>query len=508
MTEKQFLLDGWLVDTARGVLSRNEATVHLEPQVMKVLAYLAQRPNGVVTREELFDSLWDHAFVGNAALTRCIFEIRRAFGDNSRKPRVVETVPKIGFRLIATPQRVGNRHSTKRRNLFLASAAALVLSVGAVVFQSASSEFGRGSDHALNNVATQVFYNARENLSRHERVPNENAIVLFERAIELDPTMGFAYAGLANALYRQAMYWGGVRIPDARTAAAAAKRLLPDHAESHNALGLVHELHGEHDDALAAFARASQLDPEYADPISNAADVHRRRLEFKKATELYVRVVELEPSNVLAMSHLGFLHLRMGNLDEARAWTAHATNYVPHQSYAVGQLASLELVTGNASAAIDLCEEVHGLYPHHRRCLQILGTSNLARGNLEEAHRWFQQLRETFPDSIYGLLGETQVLMSNGQHEQADELLDDVLARATIAAASEEAGWSEYWFMAACHSLKGDVDAAFEWLEKAAHAGRRFHLWDQRDTVFSALHDDQRFDRYIAMTQTSGNQAL
>ena len=88
-----FLLDGWLVDIPGGQISRNEVKERLEPQVMKVLSYLSARPSAVVTREELFENLWDHSFVGDAALTRCIFEIRRAFRDDPRKPRIVETIP-------------------------------------------------------------------------------------------------------------------------------------------------------------------------------------------------------------------------------------------------------------------------------------------------------------------------------------------------------------------------------------------------------------------------------
>ena len=39
--------------------------------------------------------------VTHDALAQCIVELRRAFGDDSRHPRIIETIPRVGVRLIA-----------------------------------------------------------------------------------------------------------------------------------------------------------------------------------------------------------------------------------------------------------------------------------------------------------------------------------------------------------------------------------------------------------------------
>ena len=63
MIGSTFVLDGWSVDAARGMISQGDENIRPEPQVMKVLAYLAERPGVVVSRDELFKELWGGAFV-------------------------------------------------------------------------------------------------------------------------------------------------------------------------------------------------------------------------------------------------------------------------------------------------------------------------------------------------------------------------------------------------------------------------------------------------------------
>jgi TolB-like protein len=67
---------------------------------MAVLDCLVQASNSVVTRQQIFDSVWRGAVVSDEALTQRIAEIRKAFGDSAHQSNIIETIPKIGFRLI------------------------------------------------------------------------------------------------------------------------------------------------------------------------------------------------------------------------------------------------------------------------------------------------------------------------------------------------------------------------------------------------------------------------
>ena len=74
---------------------------HLEPRTTAVLLELVEHAGEVRSRDELFSAVWDESFVGEAALTHCIWELRKAFGDDARSPRFIQTVSRQGYRLIA-----------------------------------------------------------------------------------------------------------------------------------------------------------------------------------------------------------------------------------------------------------------------------------------------------------------------------------------------------------------------------------------------------------------------
>src|SRR5262249_2527967 len=99
--EGDFRLGLWIVQPSLNNISRNGSSVRLEPKAMEVLVCLAQHGDSVVSKERLIGEVWPHTFVGDDALTRCIGELRRAFDDDPKTPKVIETIPKRGYRLVA-----------------------------------------------------------------------------------------------------------------------------------------------------------------------------------------------------------------------------------------------------------------------------------------------------------------------------------------------------------------------------------------------------------------------
>ncbi len=86
-----------------GELRKNGSVVRLQPQPFKVLAFLASHPGQTVTRIELQQAVWEgETFVDfEHGLNFCIKQIRSALGDDAQSPRLVETLPRRGYRFIA-----------------------------------------------------------------------------------------------------------------------------------------------------------------------------------------------------------------------------------------------------------------------------------------------------------------------------------------------------------------------------------------------------------------------
>ena len=96
-----FRIDDWLIQPQINSVEKEGKTWHLEPKVMQVLVHLASHPNEVLSKDRLLEAVWHNTFVGDDVLVRCISEIRYVFGDDPKSSRVIQTIPKGGYRLIA-----------------------------------------------------------------------------------------------------------------------------------------------------------------------------------------------------------------------------------------------------------------------------------------------------------------------------------------------------------------------------------------------------------------------
>jgi TolB-like protein len=96
-----FRLGDWRVEPNRNAISRGDDQRHLENRLMQTLVFLADNQGQTVTREQFFDSVWKGLVVNEEALSRAISLLRTALDDNAHAPNYIQTIPGVGYRLIA-----------------------------------------------------------------------------------------------------------------------------------------------------------------------------------------------------------------------------------------------------------------------------------------------------------------------------------------------------------------------------------------------------------------------
>ncbi len=93
-------VDGLLVDAARRTVSVDGARVELTMLEFDILAALARDPGVVLTRQQLLDAAWGADWVGDEHVLEVhVANLRRKLGDDPVRPRFVETVRGVGYRL-------------------------------------------------------------------------------------------------------------------------------------------------------------------------------------------------------------------------------------------------------------------------------------------------------------------------------------------------------------------------------------------------------------------------
>jgi len=107
-----FMVGEWLVEPAIEHISKGDLKEKVEPRVMDLLVCLASKGGEVITREELESKVWAGMVVGYDALTSAMIKLRKAFHDDSKHPKIIQTVSKRGYRLLVEVSPANNATST------------------------------------------------------------------------------------------------------------------------------------------------------------------------------------------------------------------------------------------------------------------------------------------------------------------------------------------------------------------------------------------------------------
>jgi DNA-binding winged helix-turn-helix (wHTH) protein len=99
---EQILVGEWHFSPQMSALSRGGERRRLEHRAAMVLELLCRRQGTPVSAAELVAAVWNGRALSQNSVAVVIADLRRALGDDSRQPRYIETIPKRGYRLVAS----------------------------------------------------------------------------------------------------------------------------------------------------------------------------------------------------------------------------------------------------------------------------------------------------------------------------------------------------------------------------------------------------------------------
>ena len=96
----QFIFDNHRLDTERRELHRGSERIAVEPQVFDLLIYLLQNRDRVVSKDDMFASVWGRRAVSESTLTSRINAARKAVGDSGEDQKLIRTIARKGVRFV------------------------------------------------------------------------------------------------------------------------------------------------------------------------------------------------------------------------------------------------------------------------------------------------------------------------------------------------------------------------------------------------------------------------
>jgi adenylate cyclase len=181
---------------------------------------------------------------------------------------------------------------------------------------------------AIQNVATSnaraydFYLRGRSYMRTMRRHDFENAIRMFQQAIDLDAKYALAYAGIADAyslMFRHVLI-SRQNSEKAKEASEKAIALAPDSSEAHASRGLALRINEEYAEAEREFEKAIELNPNLFEAYYYFGLVRTSQGEFEKAADLYLKAIEINPADYQSPIFLAQAYASLGRgQDEMKA---------------------------------------------------------------------------------------------------------------------------------------------------------------------------------------------
>jgi len=401
-----FRFGDFTLDVGERRLLRDNESVRLSPKAHDVLVTLVREHGRLVTKDELLARVWPESFVEEGILTVHISALRKALGDDKPVHVYIETVSRLGYRFIAP---------LMDDSIETANAAMHAISRPIELYEHVE----RGRSHLMS--------------ASYFELPA--AVASFRAAVEIDPTYAPAHAGLAMAQCAQA----GLRVVPHLDAYAEAK---------------------------ASALHALAMDNQCADAqVALGTVLFLSEWNWPGAERSLRRVLDMNPDHGEALLQYGSLTEALGKLEEGLRLKLHALERNPRSPLVLIQIAWSFWHQRKYDEAITWANRALDIDPRHLLAGEFLAGAYWKQGNLD---RWLaENIRRA---TVFGVPEEAlarlktscaemqRVYVTAGQRGLSAYILEHL---------PKGDGSAMFVQRAVFHGVAGEMDAAFEQLDRA-----------------------------------------
>lgn len=514
-------------------LFRGGKPVAIEPKTFDLLLYLIANRDRAVGKDELQGEVWG-TIVSDAALTRAIMKLRKAVGDKTSDARIVKTVPRYGYRFVASIDGARDNAGspptpTSRRGI-------AVLPLINMSGDPENDYFSDGVAEELLNLLARIpelrvasrtssfaFRNTRKSL--REIAEALNAELILEGSVRKSGnrvriTMQLINTGDDSHLWSEiydreltdifalqseiaGQVVGAIRRGEAGNIPIYQATVSPRAYEYYlRGRKLYHQWdRGRLRQAQTMFERAIELDPDYAKAWAGLADcASMSYMWWDQSDELLhladtasQRALALSPN--LAESHTAraFALTLLNSFDAATEEFERAIKLDPLLYEAWYLFGRSRFAQGKPAEAAQLFEQAASVRPDDFQSIALAATAYTALGDAEntqrtaaEAVRRAEIHLSLNPDDTRALTLGACNLGEIGDHERAREWIEKALE-----IAPEDVG---VLHNAGCfYAASGEKERALEVFEKRLAKSDIYQDWIDNDSDFDTLRDDPRF---------------
>ena len=309
-----------------------------------------------------------------------------------------------------------------------------------------------------NPEAYELYLRGRNEWTQFQPDSIPRALAYYEQAVAIDPGYALAWAGIAHAVVTSVATVEADRESARSASLDALQRALeygPDLAETQLALA---SYYGFLDNDVTAAEAAAR------------------------------RAIELGPNNAMAHMFLGLVLTRMDKYVQARGMLRRARELDPLFPLMFANSAVAALMAGEPVEALEFATQAVAIDPQFWVGHLHLGTARVQLGDLEGAAEAYAEAQKlTGNNSARAASGRAFALARLGRDDEAREVLDELLSLS-------DSRHVPPYYIAVVYAGLGEVDSAFEWLERSAPDASYVCSELPSDPMLSSLQTDPRYE--------------
>ncbi|HUZ17025.1 MAG TPA: tetratricopeptide repeat protein [Spirochaetia bacterium] len=244
-----------------------------------------------------------------------------------------------------------------------------------------------------------------------------NAILAFQRAIELDPENAEAHNN-SGVVYKRVG-----NIPAAINAFERARQLAPDRADVLYNLGNIYKQAGDFGNAERSYRKAIEIDPSFLLSYNNLGSMFEAQGKHEEAVRTYRAGLERDPNNPMLRYNLGVALDAGGTPGEALPEYQHALRSRPGWVDGLNNLGVVLEKLDRTDRAVRIFEEILNQNPENTKVKNNLGHALAKQGNNDRAARYFTEALEEDPSYAHAAFNLEQIREEAGDFEGALQAL-------------------------------------------------------------------------------------
>lgn len=521
MPRERYRIADLTLDVGAASVTRPDGEAVPLPQLsFDLLVALVRRAPHVVSADELIATVWAGVAVSDETLTQRVALLRRALGDEAKRPRYLRAVRGRGYQIVpavVAPAEDEKKEEERKEDseerarwpqwAVLAAALAALVASGFLIlllllaYGRAQTSSASTSPAAATRAPSvpELLSRAGAYLRQHQESDNELAIELYRRALRLEPENPRALAGLSLGLAQRATKFnrrGGER-EQAVVLARQALALDPRLGLAHHALGMALDSKGQVTPALTAYLRAAELEPEPTAALASAAYLLQIQGHLADALEGNVHAIqEGGDPPVYVEVQIGMTLALLGFEDAAAVWFERALELRPDNVFAPGAYARMRLSQGRLREADDIAARALKRGTRRPELAETRGIVALMEGDDAGATAFFQRALAIDPD-FYPAKTRLLLLARRQPGGDADADLERQRRNAVISQRLGRAQGDEWPDGAIDEMLleaaAGHDSAALQALDAAIGLGFRDADWLLLDPMLAGLRGNPEF---------------